>query len=155
MDAPIDRAALVRESLERLAEERGDITAEVLERYYTAQPDARQSFERHGLGDIASLEARMVSESVYLMLRWVEEPGAAKIDQATTIVHHNDTLGIGPRWYMGLIDAVVDILLEAAADQPDERAVWQTIRREIACFIDSLQPEFLHTIDTQPLVGPD
>ncbi len=155
MDAPIDRATLVRERLERLAEERGDITAEVLERYYAAQPDARQSFERHGLSDIAGLEARMVSETVYLLLRWVEEPGAVKIDQATTIVHHNDTLDIGPRWYMGLVDAVIDILLEAAVDRPDERAAWRAIRSEIARFIDSLRPEFLHTIDTQPLVSPD
>jgi hypothetical protein len=153
MDATIDREALVREGLERLAEERGDITAEVLERYYAAQPDARQSFERHGLNDIAGLEARMVSESVYLLLRWVEEPNAVKIDQATTIVHHNDTLDIGPRWYMGLVDAVLDILVEAASDKPEERAVWQAIRSEIARFIDSLRPEFLRTIDPQPLHG--
>jgi hemoglobin-like flavoprotein len=153
MDATIDREGLVRESLERLAQQRGDITAEVLERYYTAHPGARQSFERHGLNDTAGLEARMVSESVYLLLRWVEEPVAARIDQATTIVHHNDTLDIGPRWYMGLIDAVVDILVEAAGDAPDERALWETIRKEIARFIDSLRPEFLHTIDPRPLLG--
>ena len=153
MDATTGREALVRESLERLAEERGDITAEVLARYYAAQPDARASFERHGLNDIEGLEARMVSESVYLLLRWVEEPSAVKIDQATTIVHHNDTLDIGPRWYMGLVDAALEILLEAAANRPEERAAWQAIRSEIARFIDSLRPEFLHTIDPQPLVG--
>ena len=158
MDATIDRQALVRESLVRLADERGDITAEVLERYYRAQPDARGSFERHGLNDLPGLEARMVSESVYLLLRWVEEPVAARIDQATTIVHHNDTLDIGPRWYMGLIDAVLDILLEAAEleaaeERPEELATWQAIRTEIARFIDSLRPEFLHTLDPQPLLG--
>jgi hypothetical protein len=152
MDATIDRGALVREGLDRLAQERGDITAEVLDRYYTAQPDARQSFERHGLNDIAGLEARMVSESVFLLLRWVEEPVAARIDQATTIVHHNDTLDIGPRWYMGMVDAVLEILIEAAGGRPEERAAWQAIRSEIARFIDSLRPEFLHTIDPQPLV---
>jgi hypothetical protein len=154
MDATIDREALVRESLKRLADERGDITAEVLDRYYRAQPDARGSFERHGLNDIPGLEARMVSESVYLLLRWVEEPVAARIDQATTIVHHNDALDIGPRWYMGLIDAVLDILLEAAEERPEELATWQAIRTEIARFIDSLRPEFLHTLDLQPLLGP-
>jgi hypothetical protein len=153
MDATIDREALVRESLERLADERGDITAEVLERYYRAQPDARQSFERHGLNDTSGLEARMVSESVYLLLRWVEEPLAAQIDQATTIVHHNDTLDIGPRWYMGLVDAVLEILLEAAENRPAEQAAWQDIRSEIARFIDSLRPEFLHTLDPKPLLG--
>ena len=153
MNETIDRKALVHEGLNRLAEERGDITAEVLERYYASQPAARQSFERHGLNDVAGLEARMVSESVYLLLRWVEEPAAARIDQATTIVHHNDTLDIGPRWYMGLIDAVLDILLEAANEKPGEHAAWLAIRAEIARFIDSLRPEFLHTIDQDPLLG--
>lgn len=155
MAGATDRAALAHASLERLAEERGDITAEVLARYYAAQPDARQSFERHGLTDVSGLETRMVSESVFLLLRWVEEPLAARIDQATTIVHHNDTLDIGPRWYMGLVDAVLDILLEAAEDRPDEREMWQSIRGEIARFIDSLRPEFIRTIDPEPLVGDD
>ena len=148
-----DRAALVRGALERLAEERGDITAEALERYYARHPDARQSFEQHGEGDVAGLEARMVSESVFLLLRWVEEPAAARIDQATTIVHHNDTLQIGPRWYMGLIDAVLEILFEAAEGRPEELATLKAIRSEIAGFMDSLRLEFLHTIDPQLLLG--
>ncbi|GGD95032.1 hypothetical protein GCM10011515_13550 [Tsuneonella deserti] len=155
MPAAGDRVAVVRESLEELAQERGDITAEVLDRYYAAQPDARASFARHGLGDVAGLEARMVSESIYLLLRWVEEPSAARIDQATTIVHHNDTLDIGPRRYMGLIDAVIDILLEASEDKAEQHAMWQAIRAEIAFFIDSLRSEFLHTIDAQPLICPE
>ena len=153
MNATIDRAALVRAGLERLAEERGDITAEVLERYYAKLPDARQSFERHGLNDVSGLEARMVSESVYLLLRWVDEPVAVRIDQASTIVHHNDTLDIGPRWYMGMVDAVLEILLEASRERREEHAVWQAIRIEIARFIDSLRPEFLHAIDAGPLLG--
>ena len=107
-----DRLEVVHRGLERLAEERGDITQEVLERYYSDQPGARESFRQHGLNDVHGLEARMVEESVYLLLRWVEDPPATKIDQATTIVHHNDTLAVGPRWYMCLIDAVLAILLE-------------------------------------------
>jgi hypothetical protein len=152
MNTALDRAGLVREGLERLAEERGDITAQVLQRYYEKHPDARQSFERHGLNDVSGLEARMVSESIYLLLRWVEEPVAVRIDQASTFVHHNDTLDIGPRWYMGLIDAVLDILLEAAEERPEEHSTWQAIRSEIVRFIDSLRPEFLHTIDAEPLL---
>lgn len=152
MDETIDRGVLVHEGLERLARERGDITAEVMERYYAASPDARQSFERHGLNDVYGLEARMVSESIYLLLRWVEEPVAVRIDQASTIVHHNDTLDIGPRWYMGLIDAVLDILLEAAEERPKEHATWRAMRTEIARFIDGLRPEFLQTIDPEPLL---
>ena len=90
----------------------------------------------------------MVSESIYLLLRWVEEPAAVRIDQASTIVHHNDTLKVGPRWYMGLIDAVVAIVLETVPAQASpEREAWLAIRSEIAAFVDSLRSEFLFAID--------
>ena len=90
----------------------------------------------------------MVSESIYLLLRWVEEPAAVRIDQASTIVHHNDTLKVGPRWYMGLVDAVLAIVLETVPEEAkQERATWMAIRSEIAAFIDSLRPEFLFAID--------
>ena len=148
-----ERAELARTSLARLAELRGDATSEVLERYYVAQPGARASFEAHGLGDVAQLEARMVSETLFLLLRWAEDPASARIDQATTVVHHNDTLEIGPAWYMGLVDAALSVLLETVPDDGlDERAMWQAIRGEIARFIDSLRCEFWRTIDPRPLV---
>lgn len=149
-----ERIELARAGLERLAEERGDVTAEVIARYYAAMPDARASFAFHGAGDTAGLEARMVAESVFLLLRWVEEPVACKIDQATTVVHHNDALEIGPRWFMGLVDAVLAVLLETVpADAADERALWEELRGEIARFIDSLRHEFVRTIDAEPLIG--
>ncbi|MGN6499688.1 MAG: hypothetical protein ACTHKM_06035 [Tsuneonella sp.] len=147
------RAELARKSLDRLAEQRGDVTDEVIARYYAAMPDARASFELHGAGDTAGLEARMVAESVFLLLRWVEEPVACKIDQATTVVHHNDALEIGPRWYMGLVDAVLAVLLDTVpADAADELALWRELRAEIASFVDSLRDEFVRTIDTEPLI---
>ena len=150
----VERVALAHASLARLADQRGDVTVPVLERYYAVMPDARRSFIDHGLGDVAGLEARMVAESFYLLLRWVEEPSATRIDQATTIVHHNDTLAIGPRWYMGLVDAALEVLLETVPPEAvDEQAMWQELRREIALFIDSLRPEFLRTIDANPVAN--
>ena len=148
MELAADRVALVQAGLERLAEQRGDITQAVLDRYYAEQAGARESFVHHGEGDLHGLEARMVSESIYLLLRWVEEPAAVRIDQASTIVHHNDTLKVGPRWYMGLVDAVLAIVLETVPEEAkQERATWMAIRSEIAAFIDSLRPEFLFAID--------
>ena len=144
-----ERESLARRGLERLAEQRGDVTRDVLLRYYRAMPDARASFVHHGLSDVEGLEARMVAETFFLLLRWVEEPSSAQIDQATTIVHHNDTLEIGPRWYMGLVDAALDALHETLpGDAQDERDLWSDVRRDIARFVDSLRPEFLRTIDT-------
>ncbi|MGX7952247.1 hypothetical protein ACWPM1_06725 [Tsuneonella sp. HG249] len=149
------RVPLAEASLGRLAEERGDITAEVLERYYAAEPGARASFAHHGLGDTSGLEARMVAETVFLLLRWVEEPAAVMIEQGTTIVHHNDTLEVGPRWYMGLVDATLEVLLEnipAACEA--ERAMWREVCCEIARFVESLRAEFLRTVDLRSLPSP-
>lgn len=124
----------------------------MLARYYAAMPEARASFEHHGLGDTAGLEARMVAETIFLLLRWAEERPAAMIDQGTTIVHHNDTLEIAPRWYMGMVDAALAIILETIPpDAADERQVWREMRGEIAAFIDSLRPEFIRSVDSAPL----
>lgn len=148
------RMALAHASLERLVEQRGDAVRDVMERYYRAMPEARHSFLNHGLGDVDGLEARMVSESFFLLLRWVEEPRGTSIDQATTIVHHNDTLEIGPRWYMGLVDAALAVLLETVpSGAHGEREMWHDVRAEIARFIDRLRPEFLRNIDPQPLAS--
>lgn len=156
MGSSADRVALVQAGLERLAEQRGDITQAVLDRYYAEQAGARESFLHHGEGDLHGLEARMVSESIYLLLRWVEEPAAVRIDQASTIVHHNDTLKVGPRWYMGLIDAVLAIVLETVpTGATHERETWQGIRSEIAAFIDGLRSEFLFAIDPPGFVHND
>lgn len=154
MSRATDRALLVQSTLQRLADQRGDVTAEVLERYYRRMPDARASFEHHGLGDRAGLEARMVTESVFLLMKWTEDPRAAEIDQGTTIVHHNDVLEIGPRWYMGLIDAVIEIVVETLPAQArDERVIWRDLRQEIAGFIDGLRPEFMRPSRDPPVAS--
>ena len=146
------RMALAETSMARLAEQKGDITAPVLERYYRHMPDARTSFIHHGLGNQAELEGRMVAETVFLLLRWAENPAIAKIEQGTTIVHHQDTLVIGPHLYIGLIDAVLGELLETIPPgAQDERELWLTIRAEIAGFIESVRPEFWRKDDSDPL----
>lgn len=148
----MSRIALAETSLERLAETRGDVTEPVLAAYYARYPDARASFEHHGLGQTAELEGRMVAESLYLLLRWVEDPAAARIDHGTAIVHHNDTLLVPPHWYLGLIDAALEVLLanipEAAAG---ERALWLEVRGQFAAFVDSLRGEFLRSDGGAPL----
>ena len=149
-----DRAAIAEASLERLAEAKGDITVEVIDHYYRACPDARASFEFHGLDNVAELEGRMVSETVFFLMQWAADPATTKISQGTTICHHQDTLEIGPRWYLGLIDAVLEVLWETIpASNATEREMWLAIRTEAAEFIDSLRPEFVRT-DTDGVLPP-
>ncbi|TNE59809.1 MAG: hypothetical protein EP341_01905 [Sphingomonadales bacterium] len=139
-----DRSMLAERSFERLAEIKGDITQAVLETYYRAHPDARASFEHHGLGNTAELEGRMVAETVFLLMQWAANPRNAQIEQGTTICHHHDTMEIGPRWYLGLIDAVLSELLDSIpATERDEVRVWESIRSEIAEFITSVRGEFI------------
>lgn len=147
-----DRTALAETSMARLAEQKGDITAAVIERYFRSMPEARASFAHHGLGNQAELEGRMVAETAFLLLKWAESPAVARVEQGTTIVHHQDTLVIGPQWYMGLIDAVLCELLETIpADAPAERELWLTVRAEIAAFIESVRPEFWRKDESGPL----
>jgi len=143
---------LAEQSLERLAELRGDVTQDVLDRYYRLYPDARGSFRDHGLTDIAGLEGRMVTETLYLLMQWCDNPTAAKISQGSTIVHHNDTLEIGPHWYLGMIDAALEVLFETIPDTAHaERDMWIGLRADIAAFIESLREEFWRDNGDGPL----
>jgi hypothetical protein len=147
-----DRSALAQRSLERLAEIGGDITEPVLEAYYREHPGARASFVHHGLGETAKLEGRMVAESLYLLLTWTENEAAARIDHGSAIVHHNDTMQIPPHWYLGMVDAVLEVLLATIpAEARDERAMWREVRGEFARFVQSLRAEFVRSDGGAPL----
>lgn len=146
------RSALVQSGLERLADRRGDITGRVLARYYRQCPQARASFRHHGREQTAELEGRMVAETIYLLLQWATDPAAARLEQANTIVHHNDALDIPPHWYLALIDAVLAEVLETPGEDPAaECKAWLSIRDEMAEFIEGLRGEFVRPGKGTPL----
>lgn len=137
-------ADVAERSLVRLAEQRGDVTQEVLARFYRAFPDARESFAYHGLGEKAALEGRMVGETAFLLLQWSENPAAAKIDHGTALVHHHDTLKVGPQWYLGMVDAFLTVLHETIPTAAvEERTHWEKLRDELAQFFGSIRHEFV------------
>ncbi|MFN2101099.1 hypothetical protein [Altererythrobacter sp. MF3-039] len=147
-----DRGALAETSFARLAEEQGDITRQVIEHYYRICPGARASFAYHGLDNVPELEGRMVAETVFLLMQWAADPTPTQVEQGTTICHHQDTLEVGPHWYIGLVDAVLAVLFETIpADADEERAVWRAIRVEIVAFIESVRSEFWRKEDEGPL----
>jgi hypothetical protein len=144
--------ALATRSLTRLAEEHGDVTEAVLERFYRTHPEARASFEHHGLGRTRDLEGRMITESLYLLLQWVEDQPTARIDQGTAIIHHNDTLLIPPHWYLGLVDAALgEMLATLPAEAEDERTLWLGMRADFAAYVESLRADFYRVDDGAPL----
>jgi len=148
----VDRSTLAERSFERLAEQQGDITQGVIDNYYRDNPGTRESFDFHGLGNRPDLEGRMVAETVFMLMQWAVDPAGTKISQGTTICHHQDTLHVGPHWYIGLIDAVLAALWTSIPqDAQDERDMWVEIRAEIAAFIESLRAEFIREDEAGPL----
>ena len=151
-----DPQALVEISFTRLAEQRGDVTADVIDRYYRHFPGVEESFAHHGMSDVAELEGRMVTATIFMLMQWVENPNATKIEQGTTIVHHQDVLVIGPLWYAGLVDVVLAVLLETVPDDcPNEHAFWRAIREDIISFIDGVRAEFWRQEDDGPIPAFD
>ncbi|WP_324826976.1 hypothetical protein [Qipengyuania zhejiangensis] len=148
----MDRASLAQIGLERLADVYGEATEPVLARFYARHPDARASFDHHGLGRTRELEDRMVAESFFLLLQWVDNPATARIDQGTAVIHHNDTLLVPARWYLGLVDAALEVLMATLPlDADAERALWLSIRAEFADFVQSLRRDFFRSDGGEPL----
>jgi hypothetical protein len=131
-----DRAAkleLIERSLERAAETVGDITAPLMARFYAAHPAAEASFEHHGLGKRALLEAEMVGNVLYCLMTWFERPEEIRIILYDSIPHHQETLKVEPGWYEGMLWAGIDLIEDTLPeDADDERAVWEEMRAGLA-----------------------
>jgi len=120
---------LLDASLERAAEQLGDITPHVMERYYAKLPGARERFEHFQPDNRQRLEGQMVEQVLYCLMEWYECPGEIEFILLNTIPHHIDTLGIAPEHFAELLLLVCDTIAGTIpVDQPDERAVLAGLR---------------------------
>lgn len=134
------KLALVETSLERTADQLGDITNPVIERYYAMHPDARASFDEHGLGNAVKLETEMVDSVLYCLMNWIDRPEEIRIMFGRTVPHHEETLHVHIDWFGGLVDAAVQIIMETIPEsRRDEREVWTGIHRELTDLIRDAQ----------------
>lgn len=125
--------ALIERSLERAADALGDITAPLMARFYAAHPAAQASFEHHGLGKRALLEAEMVGNVLYCLMTWFERPEEIRIILYDSIPHHQETLKVEAGWYQGMLLAGIDLIEETLPDNAaDERATWEAMRSGLA-----------------------
>lgn len=125
--------ALIERSLERAGEAIGDITAPLMARFYAAHPAAQASFEHHGLGKRALLEAEMVGNVLYCLMTWFERPEEIRIILYDSIPHHQETLKVEAGWYEGMLWAGIDLIEETLPeDVADERAAWEAMRAGLA-----------------------
>lgn len=126
---PIAKQALLDTSLTRAAEQLGDVTEPVFERYYAAFPEARERFYELSLHRPFQLQGQMVEQALYCLMQWFFSPDEIRIVMVGTVPHHLETLEITPRCFTGLMDTICDVIVETIpADCPDELAVWAELR---------------------------
>jgi hypothetical protein len=131
----LGRQGVILTSLARVADEVGDITQPLIDRFYAAHPDARAAFTAPGLGSREKLEAEMVGNFLYFVMTWFERPGEIRNILYTSIPHHAAALGVTADWYRGFIDSGIDLIIDALGDgitAATDRAAWEDMRAGIA-----------------------
>lgn len=116
-------------SLERCAEQLGDITPVVIAAFYRAFPQARDRFDALYPNGRHQLEGEMVAQVLYCLMEWYSCPGEIEVILMTTVPHHIRTLEVGMELFSGLIDAVCDTVdATIPPEMLQERAVWAELR---------------------------
>ena len=115
---------LLENSLERAAERLGDITGPVMNRYYANHPEARASFDEHGL-------------ALYCLMNWFDRPEEIRIMFGSTVPHHEDTLNVSSDWFSGLVDALIAVIRDTVpATQTSEFLILQEIHQGLGRLIE-------------------
>lgn len=136
MDTAAKRA-LLETSLERAAEEIGDITRPVIDLFYQRFPESREAFDRLWPGRRDTLEGEMTERTLYCLMQWFESPGEIEIMLMGSVPHHDATLQVRPEWFAGFIDATADVITATIpVDRTDEQEVWQELRAELQEIVD-------------------
>ena len=118
--------------LERAANEKGDITQQVMSRYYSQHPQAKEHFKRHSQFSWNNLEGEMVERSLYCFMYWAQSPGEIEFLLMGSVPHHADILGIPPDFYQGLIDATAAVIESTIPEEnEDEKHIWTEMYQEI------------------------
>ena len=127
-------------TLERAAEQLGDITPHVLSNYYRHHPDARQRFIALSMGPHAQLEGRMVEGVLYCLMHWYLSPGEIRIMLTEALLHHLTTLEISSSQFGGLITAVCDtVAATIPAEELGERDAWSMLHQEMLALVTAHQ----------------
>jgi hypothetical protein len=132
-----EKKALLNSSLERAAEQLGDITEKVYARYYERFPEAQQRFAELHPGGQHRLEGEMVEQVLYCLMQWFDCPGEIEIILLTTIPHHIDTLHVKPAFFSELMTTVCEtIIATIPPGESGERAVWDELQETMQTLCD-------------------
>jgi|TARA_R100001244_G_scaffold20643_2_gene21447 hypothetical protein len=131
---------LLENSLERAAELLGDVTGPVMAQYYAHHPQAKISFEEHGLGNSVKLEAEMVESIIYCLMNWYDRPEEIRIMFGSTVPHHEHALNVSNERFGGLIDAAIEVISSTVPESREEElGVWQEIRDGLKTLVQEAQ----------------
>jgi hypothetical protein len=129
-------AQLVDRILDRAADALGDLTPQVMARYYAAIPQAMQRFEFHQPVRREKLEGEMIEQALYCLMRWHSDRSEIEIVLATTVPHHLYALDIPLDQFTGMMDAVCEtVAATIPAGEADELQCWQDLHREMTRFM--------------------
>lgn len=120
-----------------LADEVGDLTPVVLERFHRAFPAGQALFCHHGGRNSSRMEADMVRSVLYCLMIWFERPAEVQVMFNHTIPHHQ-MLNIDTGYFSGLLAATFDVIGETlpAGDQT-RRAVWSELETRLLALVEA------------------
>jgi len=132
------KLSLMDEVLMRASEQLGDITPHVMAVYYRSHPEALAHFERLAFGKRAQLEGIMVENSVYCLMKWLEERSEVEILLSGSLIHHEETLKLPPDLYMDFIDATAAVVSATIPKEcASQHAVLYEVCGELRSIVDS------------------
>lgn len=130
-------AELIDSILERVGDTLGDITAQVMARYYAAMPQAIERFEFHQPVRREKLEGEMVEQALYCLMRWHSDRSEIEIILSTTVPHHLFALDIPLALFTGMMDAVCEtVAVTIPESETDELRCWQDMQRDIRLLME-------------------
>lgn len=136
MDA-VEKLALIDTTLERTAEQLGDITGPVLARYYQRCPEVKALFAELGRGNSAEIEGQMVESILYCFMVWFKSPGEIRILLSESVIHHLLTLGVTLEGFTHLLVSAWEVIAASIpAENSAELAVWSELRAGLQAIID-------------------
>ena len=109
-------------------------------KYYARHPEAKISFQEHGLGNNVKLEAEMVESVVYCLMNWYDRPEEIRIMFGSTVPHHKHALNVSSEWFAGLIDAAITVISGTVPEtSKEELVIWAEIRTVFQTLVKEAQ----------------
>jgi len=133
----VEKQDIVNAILERAAEQVGDITGPVLERFYQECPEAHQLFKLLFPLDPCRLEAEMVEQSLYCIMHWYTSPDEIEIILLESVPHHAQTLNISATVFKSLLHATTEVIRSTIpANHQTQIDVWDEAFTRLEAIIE-------------------